>query len=152
MTAAGIIQNVSGTTTLTNVTLSAGSSFNILGGTVVNLAGTTFTNNGTVYCQRQQHRLRNHPHRGAGSQHHLCRKRNASAERFGRACKHSPPAGATLTNPTTHTIQGAGEINAALTNHGIVNATSTHNGSLLTLLSSDETNTGTLEATTGHWR
>jgi hypothetical protein len=53
----------------------------------------------------------------------------------------------TLTQSSGHTINGFGEITAALTNNGLVNATV--NGGTLFVSSSAITNTSTMEATTG---
>jgi len=57
----------------------------------------------------------------------------------------------TLTQSAGHTISGNGQINAALTNNGTVNANggSTYNGSSLVLQTSDMTNNNVMEATNG---
>ena len=143
-----ILTDMGGATTLTgNLTLPTGTGYNIVDNTNTHLA-SSITNNGTITINSN----------GGGDATALTADTSltlsgsgtvnlfAANNSSGRA-QLNAPAGAILTVGPTQLVTGNGQINAALTNNGTVNANVP--GASLVLQGSDKTNNGLMEATNG---
>ena len=131
--------------TIDNLTLNTSANLTINAGITLNLAGPTLTNNGTILIST------------VSSPSFLNFTANTLLTGSGtiRLNTYSPDsqlttaAGVTITNDTTHTIDGVGDIDAALVNNGTVNADSPLGPRTLLLQTSNMTNNKLFEATAG---
>jgi hypothetical protein len=125
--------------TIDALTLNSGGILNTNGGTTLTVNGNV-TDNGTITI--------NAPQNGAST---ILAFANSTVSGSGAIVLNYVTSNAqlngTLTQAAGHTIKGFGEINAALTNNGTVNANI--NGQTLYLQSSNMTNSATFEATAG---
>jgi hypothetical protein len=138
-TTGGVIQfvNDGSTNTLNNVTNNG--TLNILDDDTVNVTGN-LTNNGVIAVNSNQAAAVSLLSFGGGTL-------GGTGTLVMNYVAGEAQLNGTLTQAAGHTIQGFGEINAALTNYGIVNANAT--GQILYLLNSGITNNSLIEATSG---
>ncbi|MGD0770351.1 MAG: PEP-CTERM sorting domain-containing protein [Tepidisphaeraceae bacterium] len=132
----GIVQTTGGTSTIGSLTNSA--TFNVVGNSSVNVTGN-LTDNGLITVNNNQYYASTLTFSGgtlSGSGTITLDSNSSNAVLAG-----------TLTQSSSHTINGYGEITAALTNNGTVNANV--NGQALTLQSNNMTNNSLMEATGG---
>ena len=156
---AGSKVNLTGGATISGGTLSTSA-----GGVIQNSSGTntigSLTNSGTLQYSRRHHAQRNRrPDRQRHDHRQQQQQAFATVFSFGggtlsgtgsvtlNGIGANAQLNGTLTQAAGHTIQGLGQINAALTNNGTVNANV--NAGTLTLQTSAMTNNNLFEATSG---
>ncbi len=136
------LSTTSGGASLSGVTLSAGSQFNIPNNQTVTVTNG-LANNGTIVVDYNPN----------GIPANLTFSGSQTLSGTGSVVMNSPYAqlntsdSGLLTQAAGHTISGAGTINAALNNQGLVNANA--NGQTLTLATSAKVSSGTMETTNG---
>ncbi|MCW5932766.1 MAG: hypothetical protein KIT45_00515 [Fimbriimonadia bacterium] len=140
----GVIANNNGTNTLVNGVVNG--TLNVLNTTTLGISGTGITNNGTLTLNSNL----------GGSVTTLLFNNNGTLggtgtvilNVSGSAARINGDVGVTeVIHSATHTIRGRGLINAPLRNAGLVQADVS--GGVMSLTTSDKTNTGTMRATNG---
>ena len=129
--------------TIDNLTLNTNANLTINGGITLNLAGPTLTNNGTILISTVTapsflNFTANTLLTGSGK---------IQLNTYSPDSQITTAAGVTITNDVAQTIDGVGDINAALINNGTVNADSPIGTRTLLLQTSNMTNNNLFEAT-----
>jgi hypothetical protein len=134
----GVIQATSSSTDTLTGDLTNSGTFDITGGSDLNVSGN-LTNNGTIAVNSNDSSFSTLTFTGTSLS-------GTGTIVLNGATSQAVVAG-TLSQSSTNTISGFGEITAALTNNGTVDTNVS--GQTLTLLTSNMTNNGTMEATSG---
>ena len=143
-TVGGGVINTS-TATFNAVTIASGSKIQVAAGTPLNIAGGTLVNNGLI----QVDVLSSSASLNFTTATALSGSGSIFLDDYSPSALLSSPVGVAVTQAAAHTIYGVGDITAALTNNGIVNANQIVGSRTLTLKTQSMTNNNLFEATGG---